>query len=58
MEYGLSSPLIFEPPELKSPKYNTYGIEIDSFLIGRIVYFLTFRKDLPFLTKGILNGIN
>ncbi|CAK65153.1 unnamed protein product (macronuclear) [Paramecium tetraurelia] len=46
MEFGLSSPLIIYPPELLNKKYRCYGIEIDQFLIGCVLYQLYFRKPL------------
>ncbi|CAD8202439.1 unnamed protein product [Paramecium pentaurelia] len=46
MEFGLSSPLIIYPPELLNKKYRCYGIEIDQFLIGCILYQIYFRKPL------------
>lgn len=46
MDFGLSPPLPYKPPELLNKNYCCYGIEIDTFLIGRILYNLYFKQDI------------
>ncbi|CAD8123758.1 unnamed protein product [Paramecium sonneborni] len=53
MEFGLTSPLIILPPELLNKKYRCYGIEIDSFLFGCVLYQLYYKKPLDYQENSL-----